>query len=279
MNFMRFPGGREKAVTLSYDDGVVQDRRFLEIINRYGIKCTFNLNGAYIEPYSTLANGRRMTREDAIATFCDDSGKGHEIAAHGYTHPFLEQIPVPSATYEVMKDREALEKMTGRIVRGFAYPYGAYNDQVVEILRGCGIAYARTTVSTRNFWVPSDWLRMPTTCHHNDPRLFELVDRFLTEPAAPSHRRAPKLFYLWGHTYEFDDNKNWDVIEKFCSLVGGRDDVWYATNIEIYDYTEAYRSLKFSATGDQVYNTSSHTVYFCKDGKDVTVAPGETVRI
>ncbi len=42
--FMRFPGGRKKALTLSYDDGVEQDRRLMQIMDAHGLKGTFNLN-------------------------------------------------------------------------------------------------------------------------------------------------------------------------------------------------------------------------------------------
>ena len=44
--------------------------------------------------------------------------------------------------------------------------------------------------------------------------------------------------------------------------MGKRDDVWYATNIEIYDYVQAYRSLLWSARGDRVYNPSAVPVFF-----------------
>lgn len=35
---------KRKAVTFSYDDGVTQDIRLIEMLNRYNLKCTFNLN-------------------------------------------------------------------------------------------------------------------------------------------------------------------------------------------------------------------------------------------
>ena len=49
MNYMLFPGGKQKALTLSYDDGVQQDIRFIEILDKYGIKCTFNINSYSFE--------------------------------------------------------------------------------------------------------------------------------------------------------------------------------------------------------------------------------------
>ena len=44
---MRFPGGKAKALTLSYDDGVRQDKKLIEIFNKNGIKGTFNVNSKF----------------------------------------------------------------------------------------------------------------------------------------------------------------------------------------------------------------------------------------
>ena len=74
-NFLRFPGGKCKAVTLSYDDGSCHDIRFLETINKHGLKCTFNLVGKKIEKGEPLS--REFIEENILA-------RGHEIAAHGY---------------------------------------------------------------------------------------------------------------------------------------------------------------------------------------------------
>lgn len=43
MKFL-YPNGLEKALTFSYDDGRVFDRKLVEIFNRYGVKGTFHLN-------------------------------------------------------------------------------------------------------------------------------------------------------------------------------------------------------------------------------------------
>ena len=244
--FMRFPEGRGKALTFSYDDGVEQDIRLVDILNKHGMKGNFNLNrGTYPPEGST---GRRMTEKAITELYADGR---HEVAVHSFTHPFLESLSMPLIAYEIVKDREALEAQFGRIVRGMAYPMGTYDDRVVEVLKSCGIAYARTTKSTERFDIPSDWLRMPATCHHKNPRLMELAKTFV-EAKTPNH---PKLFYLWGHTYEFDDNNNWNIIEEFTEYMSGKEDsIWYATNIEICDYVKAYECLRTSVDGKIVYN-------------------------
>ena len=276
---MQFPGGKQRALTLSYDDGVQQDIRMIDILDKYGIKCTFNVNGySFEEDERSFPEGqvhRRMARREAAEVFSRAIANGHEVATHGYSHPFLDKLPSDLATYEIIEDRKRLEEMLGAVIKGHAYPFGATSDQVVEILRNCGIFYARTTVSTGRFDVPADWLRMPATCHHNDPSLMKLADNFL----AQDRYQHPRLFYLWGHTYEFDMDNNWEVIEKFAEYIGNRDNVWYANNMQVYEYVEAYRALRFSANGNIVYNPSALTVWFSSNNVNVKVSPGETLKI
>lgn len=271
--FMRFPGGKDKAVTLSYDDAVEQDARLIAIMQKHGLKGTFNVSsGLYAKEGTVYPQGtihRRMTFEDAQKLYRES---GMEVAAHGFTHPFLDKLPDPVCTYEVLQDRIHLESDFKCVVRGMAYPYGAYNDKVVDSLKACGIAYARTVVSTGKFDIPKDWLRLSATCHHNHPRLMELAAEFLGK----SNRAFPKLFYLWGHSYEFERDDNWNVIEEFAEYIGNREDVWYATNIEVYDYVMAYERLEFSAAGNMVYNPSCMDIYFYTEQGEFCVKSGET---
>ncbi len=272
--FMRFPQGKAKALTLSYDDGVEQDIRLIEIMNRHGLKGTFNLNSGLYAPEGTVyPQGqihRRMTKEQVTALY---TGSGHEVAVHGLSHPWLEQLPEHMAMWEVLKDRENLENQFHTIIRGMAYPFGTYNDTVVDCLKRAGIAYSRTVISSHRFKIPEDWLRLEATCHHKDPELMPLTKKFAEEIP----QNAPWLFYLWGHSYEFDMNDNWNVIEEFAAYAGGREDIWYATNIQIYDYVQAYQNLQFSADGTQVYNPTATVLYFRKSGKDYCVQPGEKI--
>ena len=270
---MRFPEGRNRALTFSYDDGVKQDIRFAELLEAHGMKGTFNLNaGLYPSDEKVLAgNTNRLSKKQITEFF---SGRPHEIATHAYTHPTLNSLPPSGVCYEILRDREELEAQFGRVIRGHAYPYGSYSDEVVESLRACGILYARTTVSTENFNLPEDWLRLPATCHHNCPRLMELAKKFVER----DFRFTPGLFYLWGHTYEFDNNNNWHVIEEFLDFMAGREDqIWYATNEEIFTYIEDYRRLIFSADCTLVYNPTARTLWFKHHQDTRSIAPGETL--
>ena len=268
-----FPQGRRKALTLSYDDGVEQDRRLIDILDRHGIRATFNLNSGCFPPDGTTYPAgtihRRMPLSWCKETY--DTSK-HEVAVHCLTHAMLTELDQPQMLREILLDRENLEGIFGGIIRGFAYPYGAYSDTVVGALRASGIAYARTVNATHGFDVPQDWLRLHPTCHHADPALDSLCDRFLNEEP----RWASRLFYLWGHAYEFEDRDNWEVIEKFAERMGGHEDIWYATNIEVVDYVNAYRQLQYSADGRRVHNPTSQTIWLSMDGQTVCLGAGET---
>jgi len=274
--YLRFPRGLAKALTLSYDDGVEQDMRLVEILDRYGLRCTFNINSGLYTPEGTVFPSgqihRRMTEKQVLKTFL---GSAHEVACHSLTHPYLDKLPPAMAAREIIKDRENLEKQFGTIVRGMAYPYGTYSDSLVEILKSCGIVYARTVESTNSFGIPTDWLRLKPTCHHDSPELMDLARKFAEEKAD----RSPWLFYVWGHSYEFEANGNWHVIEEFAGYTGGRDDIWYATNIEIYDYIDDYNRLQFSVEGTRVKNPTARTLWFEYDGRLYEIGPGETTEI
>lgn len=268
--FVRFPGGLKKALTLSYDDAVIEDKKLIEIMQRHGLKGTFNINTGL---FAKESGHRRMTEQEAVDLY---TGSGMEVAVHSYTHPFLEQLPLHLAFEEICKDRQEIERLFGGVCRGMAYPMGTFSNALADRLKDLGILYSRTTVATEKFDLPlpADWARLPATCHHNHPRLMELARKF----AEREIRWRSELFYLWGHSYEFDDNDNWNVIEEFASYMGGREEIWYATNIEIFSYLEAFHQLQFSADGRRVYNPTLFTLYFSTNSKDLfKVEPGQTL--
>ncbi len=275
--FLRFPGGKSKALTFSYDDGVAQDKRLIEIFRRNALKGTFNINsGLFADDSTTPPGGRvrgRMSQQEVLETYREDVC---EVACHGLTHPFLDRCDGAVLCSEIVDDRKNLEQLFGCQIRGMAYPYGTFNDTVVEALRLAGIRYSRTTVSTEKFIMPTDWLRMSATCHHNSPRLMALAEQFLElEPKC-----NPQVFYVWGHSYEFDIDNNWVVIEAFAKKMAGKDDIWYATNIEIYNAWHDFNQLETSADGKQVYNPTAREVWFADGNNDTyRVGPGETISV
>ena len=268
--YFRFPGFRTKALTLSYDDGTTDDRKLVETINRYGIKCTFNLNSG------TFGNNGRLSGEEAAALY-----KGHEIAVHTLTHEHLDWISPTECARQILEDRKNLEAVTGGIVDGMAYPFGlADTAGEPETAAVCGISYSRTTVSTHGFELPKDFLRWHPTCHHADKAFDELAVRFLKpDDNEPLWRVSPKLFYLWGHSFEFTANGNWELLEHICGTLGNKDSVWYATNGEIFRYITAFRRIVKSYDGKTLFNPTSETLYAVYDGGKITITPGSTVKL
>ena len=271
--YMRFPEGKAKALTFSYDDGVVADRRLLKIFEKYGLKGTFNLNSKLFDCENWHG---RMDEDGTYAAF---NACGQEIALHGARHIFMDKVPLCEAVKEIVDNRAYLEEKFGRIVRGLAYAYGGYNEDIKRVLKDCGVAYARTTHSTYGFGIPSDWLELNPTCHHTESELTALSDRFFGgSPLDEFKHRESWLFYVWGHSYEFDDDNNWDIIEALGRRAAeNRDEIWLATNIEIFNYVQAYERLVFSLDGERVYNPSAVGVWIELRGKTYEIGAGQTV--
>lgn len=278
---MYWQDGKTKALTFSYDDGVEQDRQLIEMLNAYGAKATFNLNTGVMGLKGTAESGERIASHNKIkAEEIKGVYEGHEIADHGKYHALLYGTDTLRCTEEIISCRRELEEIIGKIITGYAHPYGAYDENVLYALKSCGVEYARTIEDSHSFQIPKDFLTWHPTCHHDDEKLFDLAEAFLKDVAEFSYPGPAKLFYIWGHSYEFDQNKNWNRMEEFLKMMSGRKDVWYATNIEIVRYVEAYRRLIFTADGKLVYNPSAEKVWLgdMYGTKIISVGAGETVK-
>lgn len=263
IRFDRYKDGKLHILTMSYDDGRDADRRLVEIFNKYGIRGSFHLNSGL------LGKDGYVTAEEVPSLY-----SGHEVSSHTVTHPHLDRIAGANAVKEVLDDRMNLEKYSGSLVRGMSYPFGTYNDSVLAILKQCGMKYSRTVAATASFDFPNDFLQWHPTCHHRNA--LECAEKFIYNFDFPW--RIP-LFYVWGHSYEFNNDNNWQSIEEFCKRMGGRDNVWYATNIEIVDYITAQRNLQISVDNSTVYNPSALTVWFSNDGETIKIEGGQTIHL
>ena len=142
------------------------------------------------------------------------------------------------------------------------------------------IAYARTLGGDNNtFKLPEDFHAWMPTAHHTNPALLSMLDEFLAfdyEKMYISSRRE-RLFYLWGHAFEFVKEEDWALLDEIGKRVSASNDVWCATNTEIYDYVTAYAALVYSADNTTVYNPTLQTLWFERDGELYKVASGETL--
>ena len=268
-----FPNGLKKAFTLSYDDGCYDDIKLIDLMSSLSLKGTFNIGSGLFRPEGTEPQGPwpRLTVSEA-ETYKRD---GIEVAVHGITHRDFTKITGPELIYEIMSDKKIIEEMFGGVIRGAAYPYGSFDDRSVAALKSCGIKYCRTVWSDYSMNMPTDWLRLRPTAHHGDPKLPELVETFLNETP-----RDLKMLYIWGHTPEFRRDNNFGMMEDMLKKIAGRDDIWYATNIEICEYDLAAKALEYSADGKAVYNPTAKDVWLEKpNGEAMCLKSGETANV
>ncbi len=256
--YICFPGGKFKVLTFSYDDGRQEDRRLVEMFNKYNLKGTFNVNGG-------LTQDARIPVSEFKELY-----KGHEVACHTLTHPTIERCPIEEVAVQLIEDRKILEKASGQYVRGLAYPNGSTSAEIEKLLPMVGIKYGRTVHSTGNFALPTDYTKWNPTCHHKR----DLLERG-KEFVALHKTQYLYMMYVWGHSYEFTTDNNWNVIEDFCELVSNKDDIWYATNIEIYDYLTAAKQLRYTMDFSRVYNPFAFSIWINFNGEIVEIKGGE----
>lgn len=251
--------GKDKALTFSYDDGQLADRRLAELFARHHMRATFHLNSGMLDK-----EGFVTSKE------LEELYRGHEIAAHGVSHPYFNQLPESMLLHELWEDRKTLERCGHQIVRGFSYPFGEYAETLMNAMKAAGLVYSRTVEATMQFGIPADFLRWHPTCHHSQVTE-EMIADFLH---APKYRTL-SLFYIWGHSFELAEEKDWERMETLCTRLQDKRDVWYATNGEICEYVTAVRSLVTSAEGDWFYNPTAQTLWMDIDGKVTALPPGE----
>lgn len=221
--------GKMKGITFSYDDGVAQDRRLIPLLNRYGMKATFNLNSELFGKQGTLpVRGETVDHSCVLPDEVCTLYRGHEIAVHTLTHPNLTQLGEDEIVRQVEEDRKNLSRLAGYPVVGMAYPCGGINndDRVAGILKSrTRILYSRTITSTNRFDPQENLLRFNPTIHHLSENRFELAEQFLSMNA-----ESPQLLYIWGHSYELDAHDGWGEFERLLKMLAFRDEIVYDTN-------------------------------------------------
>jgi peptidoglycan/xylan/chitin deacetylase (PgdA/CDA1 family) len=226
--------GKRKAITFSFDDGITQDIRLIELFNQYGLKGTFNLNSERLGKAFTLErNGKTVpfvhpAPEDVRAIY-----EGHEVAVHTLTHTNLTQCDEEEIVRQVEEDRKNLSALCGYEVVGMAYPCGGVNndDRVAEIIaRKTGVKYARTITSTKTFALQKEnYFRFNPSTYVIDEDFERVVDDFLALKDG-----EPSLLYIWGHAFEMDaEYITWENLERILKKLSGRAEIFYGTNREV----------------------------------------------
>ena len=226
-----FPGNKRKALTFSFDDGVIQDGRLVKLLNKYGFKCTWNINSALLDNSGQITDRGRTVNYTKISIYEVKSlYEGHEVAVHSLYHPDLCKESDDSVILNIETDRIILEKLVGYPIVGMAYPGGTYDDRVVDIIKNkTAIKYSRTIKHSYNFDRQKDLLRFEPTVHAMDfDRLEKLVDEFIK-----LNPDEDQILYIWGHAYEFDFEDTWERFERIIKKLAYRDDIFYGTNKEV----------------------------------------------
>jgi len=269
---MLWPEGKTRALTFSYDDGVVQDRQLIAIMRKNGMRATFNLNSGFLGwKEDIIRDGKSVDHSHIPAEEVKQLYEGMEVAVHTVTHPNLMLLEDAQVLQEVLDDRRSLEALVDYPVRGMAYPFGPSDARIHGLMRACGIRFARGINTTGDFSLPVNPWDWACSCHHYD--LEALIDPFLEED------NELKLLSVWGHSYEFDQKNEWEKIEGQLDRLGNNDGVWYATNSEVFNYIHAHDALESSVSGDLLYNPSGLTVWLKCEGEIISIAPGETLRL
>ena len=222
--------GKSKALTFSFDDGVLQDKKLVEILNKYNLKCTFNINAGMLYNECVWYPREdvpvvRMTPKECAKTF-----SGHEIAGHTLTHADLVGCDDNQLDRQIQGDRALIHDLFGVDIKTFAYPGGRWDARVDSAVKRAGLKYARTITNTHSFDIPKDFPTFNPTAHFQDENLSELAHDFINIRSDSS----PKMFYIWGHSYECDLKEDgWENFEKLCAMLSGHDDIFYGTNDEV----------------------------------------------
>ncbi len=266
-----YPGFKYKAVTFSYDDGVEEDIKLIRLFNTYNLKGTFNLNtGLDQQENSYLYKGKLVKRLHTKRY--KEVYKNHEVATHSHTHPALADLETSKIREEISLNLNSLKELTNQEVVGHAYAFGSYNDDVISVLKEQGIIYARGVENTNLFELPQDFYLWSPTCHHNDSRIFELTNRYIT-----LKQNKLSVCYIWGHSYEFTGDDNFDHMEEVCKLVCNHSDIWYATNKDIVIYLTD--SKKVYTENNMIINPSKSDVYIKYKGVNYIVKNNSKIKV
>lgn len=256
MNFrLLYPKFKRKAFTFSYDDGIIHDKTMIEIFNKYDVKATFNLN------YAKSKEIKYRLNKDGKEIDCSylDLDKdfhiydGFEIASHSFTHPHMENIDNAKQKEEMLKNKEALEKLFNKKIDAFCYPYGTYNEDTIKLEKELGITYSRTTRSTYDFYLPYNFLMWNPTIHHRDKKIFDVINRFKNDD------RELSLLYIWGHSYEFAIDDNFYLLEDIIKKINEDKEAISLSNGEIYDYVNDAAMLYYR--DNRFVNPSKSDIY------------------
>ena len=152
---------------ISFDDGMENNHRVvLPILREAGVPATvYVATGMIGKPNPWMSDGARMMNERELAEL---AAAGIELGAHTVTHPDLSVLDEEECYREITESQDALQAITGRPVRTFAYPFCRYGDAALAAVRRAGLA-AAVTCEGRGDWTPHRMQRAMMTARDGIP--------------------------------------------------------------------------------------------------------------
>lgn len=266
-----YPNGKRKAFNVTYDDGVLQDVQFVELLNRYGLKGTFNLNSQLLEEEFEWTHEcgivvKRLKTQDVVSLYA-----GHEVASHTLSHPYMENLTKEEIMHELTMDKANLEKLFGREIKGFAVPFDYYSELIEQCVMESGFEYGRISEESCSFCPQSDYYRWKATVFHCDEKLEALTEQFVKS------QEELALYQIVGHSYDLDVENKWDMMERIFRLISSQSDVIPMTTIDITTYLKAMN--KAEITDKCIKNNSDISLWFDINNSSYEIKPHENRRI
>ena len=310
-----FPGWTRKSVTFTIDDGdVTNDEKFLAIVRPAGILGTFNLcdvSKLSPEEYRELYRGYEIANHVKLHPHIFVPGKEYPLCdelfdfvtadtARIYRHPEEEGVyfshgsffsPKTFAdrnkwwfritdhnTYVKLIDKahKELEEVFGKgSVRSFVWPFGKQidNAKVLAHVEKIGYYGARDAGSPiDSFDLPSD--RMDWKYCATDGDLMTKMEKY---EALPDDGKL-KFFSFGVHSIDYERAGRWGRLAEFAEKYGNRrEDYYYASVGDIFDYEDAIKTLIITDT--EIVNPSDKPIYLKLDGECVIIAPDFTLKL
>jgi peptidoglycan/xylan/chitin deacetylase (PgdA/CDA1 family) len=243
----------QKFFTISFDDGLEQDKRLIELMKKYGLQGTFNLNGGlfgikrlvarvgdigFMDFPETAKIRRKLFKYAVQQRIPEDEIRqvyqGFEVASHAFKHEPLALLKADRVTESLDRDVATLEKIVGYPIKGHAYPGGMSSATTEACLREKGFLYGREAFSSSTFAFPENPYHYRPTCSHAGKNTLELMEQFI----AAKPEVDDLLLMMWGHGYELDygtERNSWQHIESIFEKIAGRQDIVYCTNVQAFE--------------------------------------------
>ena len=266
-----YPYGKKKAFNVTYDDGVLQDVRFVELLNKYKLKGTFNLNSLLMKNEFQWTHNcglvvKRLKVDDVVSLY-----NGHEVASHTKSHPFMEELSKEEVMHELSEDKANLEEIFGYEIKGFAVPFHYYSELIAECVKECGFEYGRISEESLSFVPQKDYYNWKATIFHSIDKLDNMINEF----AETNQELA--LFQIVGHSYDLDVDKRWEHMENIFKLISENNDILPMTTIEIVEYFKAMENVEI--TDEYIVNNSDRSLWFEIDNEIYEVKASEKISI